>query len=183
MLKQSEIYSRGIIVVKLTEVILLQQLLDLLNRSGKQERVIDHDFEIFLLCEVDQLCRLSNVARERLFHKNMFPVLECCFGQFKVSPYRSYYGDHVDLRRRDHLGSVRAHVDTRVSLVSSFARSRTLVAHRHDFHTTDTVEVPHHVWSPIPPPDYPYLDQDNRLPGNRIKLHRIGGSYGAGEIT
>src|SRR5215467_10547047 len=177
MLKQSEIYSRGIIVVKLTEVILLQQLLDLLNCSGKQERVIDHDFEIFLLCEIDQLCRLSNVARERLFHKNMLPVVECCFGQFKVSPDRSYYSDCVDLRRRDHLGSVRAYIDTRVSLVSSFTRSRTLVAQRYDFRTRNTVQVPYHVRSPISVPDYPKLDEANCLPGYRIKLHRIEGSY------
>src|SRR5437762_11631884 len=74
MLKESQVDPHGIVVIELTESSFIQKLFDLLDCPSKQKSVIDHDFESFLLREVDQLLCLGNIAGKWLFDKNMFPV-------------------------------------------------------------------------------------------------------------
>src|SRR5262245_21699342 len=114
VLKESQVDSHRIIVIELTEATFIQQLFNLLDCPSKQKSMIDHNFEVLLLCEVDQLLCLRNIAGKWLFNKDMFPVFEGSFGELKVSPNWSHNSYCIDFGRSYHLRSVSAHINTRV---------------------------------------------------------------------
>src|SRR5580692_4306201 len=74
VLKQSQIDARGIVVVELPQGSVVQQLLDFCDRTGEQEGMVNHDLQISLRCQLDELLRLGGVAGERLLDKNVLAV-------------------------------------------------------------------------------------------------------------
>ena len=106
VLEQPEIDPGGIVVVKLAERAVLGQLLDFLDRAREQEGVIDHDRQVLLRGQFDQLFGLRHSRRKWFLDKNVFPVLQGCLGQLEVGPNGRDHGDSVNLRRRQHFRNV-----------------------------------------------------------------------------
>ena len=61
--------------------------------------MIDHDLQVFLCGEGNEFFGLCGIAGKRLFHEDMFAILQGGLGEFVVRPHRSHDGDRVDVRR------------------------------------------------------------------------------------
>src|SRR5271165_85 len=99
MLEQSQVNSGGVVIIQLAKHTFLQELFDLPYGPGKQERVVDHDLQVFLCRKVDQFFRLRRVARERLLYESVLAILKGSLGKFEVRPDGSHYRDRVNFGR------------------------------------------------------------------------------------
>jgi hypothetical protein len=150
MLEQPEIDPRRVEVVQRPERSVVDELLDLPNGPAEQERVIDHDAQVFSCRELDQFGRLRRVRRERLLDENVFAVLERRLRQVKVRPDGCDDGDGVDVRRPQHLRHVRREVKRRIGLLRALQRVGVGVADRDQRASVERVQVADDVRTPVP---------------------------------
>ena len=102
MLEQAEIHSRRVEVIERSQRAAVDELTDLPDGAVEHERVIDHELEVFPLCQLDQLLGLLRRRREWLLNEHMLAVLEGGFRQIEMRPDRRDHRDRVDVRRRQH---------------------------------------------------------------------------------
>src|SRR5512139_3391096 len=75
-LKQAEARAGAVIVVELSELLPLQQLVDLSDRRREQECVIDHQRQISPIGLVDQTARQLRTLRKRFLDQDVFSRLQ-----------------------------------------------------------------------------------------------------------
>ena len=88
VLKESQVDPRGIEVIQRSKGPVVDQLANLPNRAAEQERVVDHDPQVLLARQLDELDRLRRRRRERLLHEDVLAVFERRFRQVEVRPDR-----------------------------------------------------------------------------------------------
>src|SRR6266851_2872768 len=117
MLEQTQIDARGVVVIKLPESAVFDQLLNLLYGTTKQKGVIHHDLQILTLGQLDEFFCLTRPAGERFLYENMFSVLKSHLGELVVCANRGDDGDRVDLRGPKKLIEVLRDFDFRIGLL------------------------------------------------------------------
>src|ERR1700688_2929379 len=123
--------------------------MDSANRSGKQERVIHHNLEVLLLRNIDEFFRLGSVARKRLFHENMFAILESGFGEFIVGPHGGDDRDCIYLGRLYKFIRIALYRNTRICCLYSFACCGSLIADPDDLATLQRTDIANNIRAPI----------------------------------
>ena len=133
----------------------MHELPDLLHRSGKQEGMIHHDFQILAIGKLDQFLRLRGAIGERFFDKNVFPILESCFCQLVVRPYRRHHRHCIDSGRCQNLICVRRKRNGRMGLAQPVPEIRILITHQGHFRIVVSLKIPNDVRPPVAVSNYP----------------------------
>ena len=116
VLEQAQIDPRGIVIVEIAQLTLIDQLADLLHRSGKEKRVVHHDLEVFLLGQFDQLFRLGGVGSKRLFEENVLAVFQGRLGQLEMRPDGSNDGHRINVGRTQDFIGVGSNLHARIGM-------------------------------------------------------------------
>src|SRR6266403_2918613 len=154
MLKQSQIHTGRVVIIKGAESSIVHQLADPFDRSGEQEGVINHDLQVLALRQFNQLLRLCCRASEWFFDENMLAVLKSQFGKLKMRPHRRHDRNDIDLRARQYIHLIGSSGNVRVRSMHSRQGFGVLVANRYYFRFFLALEIPDNVRSPVPIPYY-----------------------------
>src|SRR4029453_16223541 len=153
VLKQPEVYARGIEIVQRTQRALVHDLADLAHGATEEKRVIDHYPQVPLGGQLDQLFGLARVRRERLLDEHVLAVHQRRFGQLVMGPDGRNHRDGVDQRRRQHRAKIRGALDRRIRSLGAAKRLGTLVTYRDNLALLEAVQVPDDVRAPVPVAD------------------------------
>ena len=107
MLEESQVDSRGVVVIEVAENTLVNELTNFSYCSSEEEGVVYHYPELLPLGQLDQLFRLPGGRGEWLLDEDVLAVLETGLGQFEVRADRGHDGDGVDLWGTQQLGGLR----------------------------------------------------------------------------
>src|SRR6185437_3985966 len=149
MLKKSQVYARGIVVINLAQRAAVEEFADFFHRSGKQEGVVHHDAQVLLCRQFNEFVRLLGATGKGLFHENMLAVFERRFGQFVVGPDWGDDRDRVNVGGGHEFRGVRRDANIRMSFLYFLPRSGALVADRDHRGTLQLIEVADYIGTPI----------------------------------
>ncbi len=150
VLEQSQVHAQRIVVVQIPELAIIHHLADLLDCSGKQERVIHHNLQILAVCQLNQFFRLLRTAGERLLHENVFAIFQSSFRQLVVRPHWSHNRNQVDVRRFQDVIRVLGEFNRGVRFVEPLLAFAALVTNQNHFRSIMRVKIADNVRSPIP---------------------------------
>src|SRR5437868_14577238 len=88
-LKQSKINADAVDVKQLSELVAVDDILDFLNRRAEQVSMIDHQYSLVILCNLNQRLRFLYACGQRLLHEDVQPMLQTSLGQFEMRSNRS----------------------------------------------------------------------------------------------
>src|ERR1035438_1045729 len=165
MLEQAAGDAGGIVIEKVAEDALVDQLPDSPDGAGEKECVIDHDLQLLGGRQIDQLRGLRGRRREGLLDKNVFSVFERGLGEVKVRPDRRNDRHRVDVGRTDDLPGIAGDLDAWMRFPGAFLRHGTLVADGDQLTIVGSLEVAGHDGPPI---TIAYNSDPNHSSSNRL---------------
>src|SRR5580700_6672212 len=119
VLEEAEIYARGIVIVKLAEGAIVDELTDALDGPGEEKGVIHHDLQVLAFRELDEFFGLGGRGGKRLLDEYVLAIFKSGLRQFVVSPNGRDYSDQVDVGRGDQLVAVMSANNRRVSTANA----------------------------------------------------------------
>src|SRR2546425_480761 len=178
VLEETEVDPCGVVIIEIAEDAVVEELADLPDGPGEEERVVHHDLELVPLGQLDELIRLLGGGGKRLFDEEMLAVRQGCFGEFKMRVDGRHDGDGVDLCRGQQVGGIRGDGQARIRFGDPLERNRALITDRGDLAPVQTVHVTDDIWAPITVADDAHANHDlpevrgYRKVGGRLSTHR-----------
>ena len=112
VLEQPEVHASGVVVVQLPSVPSSISWRIFLHRSGKQERVVDHDLQISFAPPVRSILRACAAFAVNGFSTNTcLPFSKRALGQFVMRPHWRHNRDYVDRAGLQNVARIRCRSD------------------------------------------------------------------------
>ena len=96
VLKEAKIDPGGVVIVEAAKGGVVDEFPDLLHRTGKEKGVVDHDRQVLLFRQVNELGGLIRRTSEGLFDPYVLSILQCQFRKLEVRPDGSDDGNGIN---------------------------------------------------------------------------------------
>ena len=97
MLEETEVHAHGVEVHDLAQTPVVHQFLDLPDRARVHERVVHHQCQLVLVCELDEFLAMRGTFGHRLLEQHVLPCLEGLQGKRMMRGDRGRDGDRSDI--------------------------------------------------------------------------------------
>ncbi len=162
VLEEPQVDPDRVVEEELAQLARVDDLLDLLDGAGEEEGVVDHDPEVLLGGEVDELPGLGARRGERLLDEDVLSREERRLGHLVMGEDRRDDGHGVDVRGPDEVQRVFQSLDEGKLVLGQGQALLGDVADRDELGPGRGVEIPGHVGPPIAVSDDTDIKHDAR---------------------
>ena len=149
VLEEPQVDPDRIVEEELAQLARIDEFLDLLHGAREKERVVDHDLELLLGGEVDELPGLGAGRGERFLDEDVLPGQERRLGQLIMGEDGRDDGHGVHVRGPDELQGVLDALDEGIVGLGQAEALLREVADRDQLGAGRAMEIPGHVGPPI----------------------------------
>ena len=162
VLKKTEIYPNGVVVINFAQTSTVNEFADLADRAGIHEGVIDHEHQISLLRHIHEVLYLAGVGRERFLDEHVLAFLQGAQSEVVVGGDWCGNGYRVDRGIFDQFTKIARGPDGRITVVEQSEAVFAEIADTGDLRFFGFKKIADQVRSPVAVSDH--ADSNQRFP-------------------